>query len=120
MVTPLRDILKGAVKAWGLEPAARLAAVRSAWPRIVGAALAATSAPLVIRGPRLDVGVTHPAAGQEVRLRTRAITRAVNQALGEEAVSEVRVVTRRRLPRPTPLAPRRPGSARRGRAGTGG
>jgi hypothetical protein len=120
MVTPLRDILKGAVKAWGLEPAARLADVRSAWPRIVGAALAATSAPLAIRGTRLDVCVTHPAAGHEIRLRTLEIAGAVNRALGEEAVNRIRVVTRRRLPRPAAPARRRHGDARRARTATRG
>lgn len=112
MVTPLRDILKSAARAWGLEPAARLAAAREAWPEIAGPALAAVSAPVALRGRRLHVGVTNSTAGQEIRLRRTAIMHAVNQALGEAAVADVVTVTRRRLPgrrEERRAGPRRPG-----------
>jgi hypothetical protein len=122
VVTPLRDILRSAAQAWGLEPAARLAAAREAWPTIVGPTLAAASAPVALRGRRLHVGVTNSTAGQEIRLRGTAIMHAVNRALGEAAVADVVTVARRRLPgrrearraRPSPW-PRPPAERRAGR-----
>ena len=113
MVTPLRDILKSAARAWGLEPAARLAAAREAWPKIAGPALATASAPVALRGSRLYVGVTNSTVGQEIRLRRTAIMHALNRALGEAAVADVVTVARRRLPgrreerRSGPRQPRR-------------
>jgi predicted nucleic acid-binding Zn ribbon protein len=98
MVTPLRDILKASAKAWGLEPAARFLVIRGAWSRIVGAGVAAISAPVALRGGRLYVGVLHPAAAQEVRLRRTQIARALNRELGEEVVADVLTVARHRLP----------------------
>jgi predicted nucleic acid-binding Zn ribbon protein len=98
MVTPLRDILRAAARAWGIEPAAHLASARAAWPRVVGEPLAAASAPLHIRGGRLRVAVTHPAAAQEIRLRAGAIAAAVNREIGAPVVVEVIAVARRRLP----------------------
>jgi predicted nucleic acid-binding Zn ribbon protein len=98
MVTPLRDILRAAAKAWGIEPAARLAAAREAWPRIVGPSLAGMTVPLAVRGQRLRVGVAHATAAQEVRLRRAAILRALNQEVGGEAVTELVTVARRRIP----------------------
>jgi predicted nucleic acid-binding Zn ribbon protein len=107
MVTPVRDILAASVKAWGLEPAARLVAVRRAWARVAGGALAAASAPLGIRDGRLRVAVLHVAAAQEVRLRSAVIARALNQELGEPVIHEVVTVPRRTLPSiGTPQAPR--------------
>lgn len=97
MVTPLRDILKAAVRSWGLEPAARLAHARKAWHEIAGPALADVSAPLAVRGRRLRVAVTNPAAAQEIRFRSTALAQALNKALGEEAVAEVVAVPRRSL-----------------------
>jgi predicted nucleic acid-binding Zn ribbon protein len=97
MVTPIRDILKASVRAWGLEPAARLAAAQAAWPRMVGPALAELSAPVGLRGGVLRVGVTHPAAGQEVRIRTAAILKTLRRELGEGAVTGIVTVSRRRL-----------------------
>ncbi|MGH2403414.1 MAG: DciA family protein [bacterium] len=97
MVTPIRSILKSAARAWGIEPAARLATARTAWPRIVGPALAAASAPVALRGGRLLVGVTHATAGQEVRLRKGAIVHALACELGENAITDVVPVARQRL-----------------------
>ncbi len=105
MVTPVRDILKSAVRAWGLEPAARLASAQAAWPRVVGSALAGVSAPVALRGARLLVGVTHPTAGQEVRLRRAAILTALTRELGEAVVGDVVPVARRRLPARPPKTP---------------
>jgi hypothetical protein len=98
MVTPLRDILKAAAKGWGLAPAARLVAAREAWSRIVGVPLARVSAPLSIRDGRLRVAVMHAAAAQEIRYRGTRIAAALNGALGEQAVTTVMPVVRRRLP----------------------
>lgn len=98
MVTPLRDILKSSARAWGLEPAARLAAAREVWPKVAGPTLMDTSAPVALRGGRLHVGVTNSTVGQEIRLRRTAIIRALNRAIGEEAVADIVTVARRRLP----------------------
>ncbi|MDR7544898.1 MAG: DUF721 domain-containing protein [Armatimonadota bacterium] len=107
MVTPLRDILRAAARAWGIEPAAHLACARGAWPRIVGEPLAAVSAPLSIRGGRLRVAVNHPAAAQEVRLREGAIAAALNREIGAQVVTEVVAVARRRVPKEDGAAGRR-------------
>ncbi|MGH2372227.1 MAG: DciA family protein [bacterium] len=109
MVTPIRAILKSAARAWGIEPAARLAAARAAWPRIAGRALAALSAPVGVRGRSLLIGVTNTAAAQEIRLTKTAIVQALARDLGEEAVTDVVPVARRRLD----LRVRRPAPARR-------
>ena len=98
MVTPVRDILAASVKAWGLEPAARLVAARRAWARIVGDALAVASAPAAIRAGRLRVAVLHATAAQEIRLRSAAITSALNRELGEPVIHEIVTVPRRTLP----------------------
>jgi Protein of unknown function (DUF721). len=114
MVTPLRDILRSAARAWGIEPAVRLAAAQSAWARIVGPTLAEMSAPVGLRGTRLRVAVTHPAAAQEIRLRGQAIAAALARDIGGGAVTEVVTVTRRRI-RPPGAGARRdtPGARRR-------
>jgi predicted nucleic acid-binding Zn ribbon protein len=102
MVTPIRDILKMAAKNWGLAPAARLVVAREAWSRIVGIPLAEVSAPLSIRDGRLRVAVIHAAAAQEIRLRRDRIASTLNSELGEQAVSVVTPVARRRLPEVSP------------------
>lgn len=115
MVTPIRSILKTAARAWGIEPAAHLATARAAWPRIAGPALAASSAPLAVRGRRLLVAVTNATAGQEVRLMKAAIMHALREELGEGAIVDVVPVARRRLdldvrgPRRVGRAPVAPG-----------
>jgi hypothetical protein len=98
MVTPVRDILAAAVKAWGLEPAARLVTVRRVWDRIVGDTLAVASAPMAIRAGRLRVAVLHGTAAQEIRLRSAAIANALNRELGEPVIHEIVAVPRRSLP----------------------
>jgi predicted nucleic acid-binding Zn ribbon protein len=98
MVTPIRDILKAAVRGWGLEPAARLARAQAAWARLVGPAMAEASAPVALRGGRLLVGVTHPTVGQEIRLRRPHLVAALARELGEDVITEVVPVARRRLP----------------------
>lgn len=97
MVTPIRSILKSAVRTWGLEPAARLAAARAAWPRIAGPALAASSAPVGVRGKTLLIGVTNATAAQEIRLAGTTITQALAEELGATGITDVIPVTRRRL-----------------------
>ena len=97
MVTPIRSILKSAARAWGIEPAARLAAARAAWPRIVGPALVASSAPVGVRGTILLIGVTNAAAAQEIRLSKTTIAQALAQELGEPGITDVIPVARRRL-----------------------
>lgn len=98
MVTPIRDILARAAGGWGLEPAAWLAHARRVWSALVGPELAHTSAPVAIRGKTLLVGVTHPTAGQEVRLRRTAILAGLATELGKPALEEIHPVPRRRLP----------------------
>lgn len=109
MVTPIRDILRTVAQTWNLEPAARLARAQEAWSRIVGQTLAEMSAPVAIRGGRLSVGVVHAVAGQEIRLRRTAIVRALARELGEEAVTDVLPVPRRRLPALVRTTKRTPG-----------
>lgn len=100
MVTPVREVLARGIHRWGLEPAARLAEARRRWNALVGASLAEVSAPVGVRGKTLLVGVTHSAAGQEIRLRRAAILAGLAGKGGGGAFDDVRVVTRRRLGRP--------------------
>lgn len=116
MVTPIRSILKSAARAWGLEPAARLAAARTAWPRIAGPALAASSAPVGVRGKTLLIGVTNATAAQEIRLARMTITYALAKEFGEDGITDIVPVTRRRLDLrvPRPVQSRRVGASRSG------
>ena len=98
MVTPIREILARAAEGWGLEPAARLAHARQVWGALVGPELAHISAPVAIRGKTLLVGVTHPTAGQEVRLRRTAILAGLATGFGKRVLEEIHPVPRRRLP----------------------
>lgn len=98
MVTPIREILARAAGGWGLEPAARLAHARRVWSALVGPKLAHISAPVAIRGKTLLVGVTHPTAGQEVRLQRTAILVGLATELGKQYLEEIHPVPRRRLP----------------------
>jgi hypothetical protein len=118
MVTSVRASLRAGARAWGIEPAARLALARTAWPQIVGPTLARVSAPVSLRGGRLLVGVRHPSAAQEIRLRGGAIIRALVRHLEEDVVTEVVPVARRHLslvgtPSPAPKARRVSGGRRR-------
>jgi hypothetical protein len=97
VVTPLRSILKAVTKTLKLEPAAHLARARDVWPAVVGPALAAGSAPVGLRGTRLAIGVTHPAIGQEIKLRQTQIVRALTRDLGSGVVTSVLPVHRRSL-----------------------
>ncbi len=98
MVVPIREVLRSAARALGIEPAVHLATAREIWPRIAGQALAGVSAPVTLRGRRLLVGVTHEAAGQEIRLRRAEIVAALARELGKGAITDVTPVARRRLP----------------------
>lgn len=98
MVVPIREVLKSAARALGVEPAAHLAKAREIWPRIAGPALAGVSAPVTLRGRRLLVGVTHAAAGQEIRLRRTELVTSLARELGKGAITAVTPVARRRLP----------------------
>lgn len=97
MVVPIREVLRSAARALGIEPALHLATAREIWPRIAGQALAGLSAPVTLRGRRLLVGVTHEAAGQEIRLRRVEIVAALARELGEGAITDVTPVARRSL-----------------------
>ncbi|MDQ7841146.1 MAG: DUF721 domain-containing protein [bacterium] len=103
MVVPIREVLRAAARALGIEPAMHLATAREIWPRIAGRALAGVSAPVTLRGRRLLVGVTHEAAGAEIRLRRAEIVASLARELGEGAITDVSPVARRRLPGREPL-----------------
>lgn len=98
MVTPLRDILRRTVRAWGLEPVLFLLEAQAAWPEIVGPALAEVSAPLSIRQGVMRVGVLAAVAAQELRLRQAEIAADVNRRVGDRTVTKIVTVPRRRLP----------------------
>ena len=114
MVTPIREILARAVGGWGLEPAVRLAHARRVWGAIVGPTLAKISAPVAIHGKTLLVGVTHPTAGQDVRLRRSNILAALAAESEKPTLDDIRIVPRRRLPGQRPVRERYVEGARRG------
>ena len=94
MLTSLRDILTGAAASLGVEPEVRLLAVRKAWPAVAGARLAAITDPVAVRGGVVVVGVGHPLAAQEVRLRGEALLSALRDALPHLEVSRIQPVIR--------------------------
>ena len=100
MVTSLRTILNAVTKTLKLEPAAHLARAQQAWPSVAGQAVASGSAPVGLRGKRLFVGVTHPAIGQEVKLREAEIVRALAKELGPGTIDAVVPVPRRSITAP--------------------
>jgi Dna[CI] antecedent DciA-like protein len=97
MVTPLRSILTTITKRLKLEPAAHLARAREVWPVVAGPVVATASVPVGLRGKRLSIGVTHPAIGQEIKLRHSQIVHALARELGDDIVTTVVSVHRRSL-----------------------
>jgi hypothetical protein len=100
MVTPLKTILKAVTKTLKLEPAAYLAATRQVWPTIAGPVVSAASTPVGLRGKRLFIGVTHPAVGQEIKLRQAEFVRALSKQLGRGTIEAIVPVPRRHLDAP--------------------
>lgn len=97
MVTPIRDVLKATVGRWGLGGLSWLVEVQRRWPAVVGPVLAAVSRPERVRGDALVVVASHSVAAQELRLRQRAILRALPGPGRAPRPARVLVVVRARL-----------------------
>lgn len=93
MISPLRDLLRGALERAGVETASDLWQVGDAWEKAVGPTVAAHAQPAgLVRGELL---VASPEAvwRQELTLLAPDIKHKVNAALGRPVVERVRVVT---------------------------
>lgn len=93
VISPLRDLLRGALERAGVETASDLWQVGDAWEKAVGPTVAAHAQPAgLVRGELL---VASPDAvwRQELTLLTPDIKQKVNAALGRAVVDRVRIVS---------------------------
>ncbi len=100
------EVLGAVGRRLGLDDAGAAAAVWSRWDAIVGATMAARSAPTSLRRGVLRVVVPSPAWATEIGYLAGDVRRAVNDSLGREVVREVRVYVGK-VPERRPAAPRR-------------
>src|SRR5215831_19158902 len=97
----LEQLLDGALRRAGLEPASDLWAVLRAWPEAVGARVAAHAMPIALAREELVVAVPDAVWRQELALLTPEIADGVNRMIGRAAVRRVRLVGAAATPEPT-------------------
>jgi predicted nucleic acid-binding Zn ribbon protein len=76
-----------------LAPATTLARVQEIWPRATGPAIAAAARPTAERGGVLTVTCEAAVWAQELDLMADQLILSLNDALGEEALRELRCRT---------------------------
>jgi predicted nucleic acid-binding Zn ribbon protein len=76
---------------WGILEAAETARLIAAWERIVGSAVARRCQPVLLKDGLLRVEAFAPAWAGELKYLAPEIVRRVNEELGGETVSEVRI-----------------------------
>ncbi|HXF82084.1 MAG TPA: DUF721 domain-containing protein [bacterium] len=112
MLTALRQLLRGAARALGVERAAYTALIEDLWPAVVGPEAAAHSHPVDLRGGVLIAAVDPGLWSQELSARRGGFVAEINRRLGAGVVTEIRFTPR---PRPSgaplPAAPAPPGGA---------
>lgn len=89
----LKDLLPGATGRLGIPSPEATGRVWSAWPEIVGPAVAAHAEPTSLREGVLRVRADSPAWATEIGYLVEEIRSRVNAATGRALVSEVRVWT---------------------------
>ncbi len=67
-LTPIADLLPGALGRWTSTPAAQLSILKEKWPRIVGTGLAIQTRPLKLNRDQLTIGVLSSALANELQL----------------------------------------------------
>lgn len=91
MLTHLRTILRNAARALGVERAAHAALAAEAWPEIVGPEAAAATRVEGLRAGILLVDAQPGMWAQELSARRSQLAAALNAALGERAIEEIRI-----------------------------
>ena len=92
-------------------PAAALAWLSSAWPGIVGKALAAHTHPLSFERGRLKIAADGKAWQKQLESMKQEFCARVNQAWGGHLIREVQFIAQKRLPRAAEK-PAKPGPKR--------
>lgn len=107
---PLSDALRRVRRDLGAPEPGALERLRVRWPELVGAALAAHSAPVGVREGRLRIVVDDPAWGGQFRYLHDALLTAVTGAFPDLAIRELSVTA-------TPAGGRPGGAGRSGGEG---
>jgi len=76
-----------------LEPASTLAAIQRCWPAAVGETIAAQARPVAERDGTLEVACEDAVWAAELELMGHSLVRALNTALGRDALQRVRART---------------------------
>ena len=90
---PISAVLKLVADDRGWEPHLALGKLRENWGTVVGAAIAARSAPIKLESGRLTVKVEPGAWAAELALMGQAVATAAGAYLGADLVQEVAIVT---------------------------
>jgi hypothetical protein len=106
----MQQLLDGALRRAGLEPASDLWAVLRAWPEAVGTRVAAHAMPIALAREELVIAVPDAVWRQELALLTPEIVDGVNRMIGRTVVRRVRLVGAAATPEPA-----RPARRARGR-----
>jgi hypothetical protein len=90
----LADIVDGLLAEEVLSRGMPVAELASRWPEIVGARLAAETAPVSLEEGLLVVGATSGPWGAQARFLHEEIRRKAEEALGKGRVTAIRIVVR--------------------------
>jgi len=93
-VVQLGDIVDGLMREEVFSRGIPVAELSRRWPAIVGARLAAETAPSSLEGCMLTVSATNGPWGAQARFLHEQIRLKANQALGSEIIATVRIVVR--------------------------
>jgi hypothetical protein len=104
MLTALRQLLRGAARALGVERAAYTALIEEAWPAVVGPEAAAHSRPVDLRAGVLIAAVDPGMWMQELSARRGGFVAEINRRLGAGVVTEIRFTPRMQSPVTSPPA----------------
>lgn len=110
MLTHLRTVLRTAARALGVERAAQAALAAERWPEIVGPEAAAATRVEGLRGGVLLVDAQPGMWAQELSARRSQLAAALNAALGDEVIDDIRI--RQRVFQSTPPTQRTPRTQR--------
>lgn len=107
MLTHLRTVLRSAARALGVERAAHAALAVELWPQIVGPEAAAATRVTGLRAGVLLVDAQPGMWAQELSLRRSQLAAALNVALGESVIEDIRI-RQQPLGRTRPTQPTQP------------
>jgi len=94
--TPIGEIVDGLMREQVFARGVPIGQLASGWAEVVGARLAAESAPVSLDGGLLVVAATDGPWGAQVRFLAPQIREKANSVLGADEVERVRVIVRGR------------------------